>query len=629
MADEYYIVEPFIGSKSSHSKLERYWNSFEGNYGLRTMRITQFDPYASMSRSPVKYILQHFDVTDTLPDERWIENALNSFVRDEVTHMGDDVPKNFGPVVQSEIFMSDDFISDFMRRSEWENLLRIELPKDNTVYEMANSIYNLLCNQQIGSSKNRINNDKEAFINHITPLLEDQKRLLFVLPGFPFKDQNRFRVPYGTESVDFGEVSFLIRLHNLIQTLYQVHPYGADAVILSDGRLYKDIFYVDDKDVEEYQWRLIYYRNKLNIQGAVSIIDLKELIERADSKHEISAIIDHIESIISSKHSGTRSFATLIQAMKWNMNSKKLLGDLCDADAWNIIKESNMDVRVNLKSRWEKYHELAKKSAIRYAAVNLMLRWTDLLRKFFPEAIRCTVHPKKDQFALCLNYAWNGVGWSEKWPHSIEDISTVSFYQLEEYKTVHLVRIHSTGYPCFYTTERYNKIFDCAKRVLKSDGWNVDNIFGREFTIYDCDDFVALGKNDENFAWERRVMSEEYYSTLLQFRIKHYKKYEFGVHAIFMDGKLIGQMGLQVLSEQQNQLEYVIFLGKQYTQRGIGKKLLKYLFSRCKEEGINTVFGVIRSDNEAGKKLVEGFNAQIIKTMAHYHQTGILYRIDL
>ena len=49
MADNYSIVEP-LGNRYSNSKLERYWKSFEGKYGLRTSRIIQFDPYASMSR---------------------------------------------------------------------------------------------------------------------------------------------------------------------------------------------------------------------------------------------------------------------------------------------------------------------------------------------------------------------------------------------------------------------------------------------------------------------------------------------------------------------------------------------------------------------------------------------------
>lgn len=627
MADNYSMVEP-LGNRYRSSKLERYWDSFEGKYGLKTSRIIQFDPYASMSRSPIKYILEKFEISKDVPDEKWIEDNLKLFIREEAMSVATDMPQNFLPKTDGEIFLPDEYLESFLYSSEWENFLKLELPKDDSYIEMSRCIYGLLCNPQIGSSKNAINNDKDSFVNRILPLLEQKKRLLFVLPGFPFKDQNRFRVPYNASCVDFSEISFLIRLHNLIQALYQVHPFGAEALVLSDGHLYQDIFNIDSNDVEEYQRRLLDFRNKLNIQGDVSIIDLKDIIERADENGEISMIITYIGDVINNRFQKEDFFQVLVQGMKWNMNSRELLKDYSNTDAWSILKCSRNNIRDGLLAVWDWYHSLAEAAAVKYAAVNLMLKWTDLTKKFFPESIRCTVHPKKGQFALAMNYAWNGVAWSAKWPKSIKDISTVPFYTLEEHK-VKLVRFQSSQYPCFFTEEPYNQVLDYAKNVLKSDGWNVDNIFGREFNIFDLNEFVELGRGDENFAWERQVMSDEYYKTLLQFRIGHYKKYGFGVHAIFIDGHLVGQMGLQVLDEQKGEIEYVIFLGKNYTKKGIGTKLLQYLFERCKDEGIETVYGVIRSDNDISKHIVNKFGGIMLKTMAHYHQTGVLYEIRI
>lgn len=581
-----------------------------------------------MSRCPVKYILEKFELCEDVPNEKWIEDNLKLFIREEAMGAVGDRSQNFLPKIDGEIFLPDEYLESFLHNSEWENFLKLELPKDDSYTEMARCIYGLLCNPQIGSSRNATNNDKEIFISRVLPLLEQKKRLLFILPGFPFKDQNRFRVPYDAACVDFSEISFLIRLHNLIQALYQVHPFGAEALVLSDGRLYQDIFYIDSKDVDDYQWRLHDFRNKLNIQGDVSIIDLKDLIERADESGEVSKIIECIEEVISNRFKKEDFFQGLVQGMKWNMNSRKLLEDYCDDDAWSIIRCSRNDIKEDLLVAWDWYHKLAEEAATKYAATNLMLKWTNLLQKFFPESIRCTVHPKENQFALAMNYAWNGVAWSEKWPGNIKDISTVPFYTLEEHK-IKLVRFRSNHYPCFFTEEPYDQVLDYAQNVLKADGWNVDNIFGREFNIYDLNEFVELGRGDENFAWERQEMSDEYYKALLQFRIGHYKKYGFGVHAIFIDGHLVGQMGLQVLDEQKRQLEYVIFLGKDYTQKGIGTKLLKYLFDRCKEEGIETIYGVIRSDNDISKHIVNKFGGRMIKTMAHYHQTGVLYEIKL
>ena len=628
--DFYSVVEPF-GNKSQQSKLERYWDSFYGSYGLRTNRILQFDPYASMSRGPIEYLLSPFVHNGELPDEEWIEKNFELFVREEFDRPDNTITSPKMPIIKEEIMINEEYLSDFIRNSEWENIVKVELPKNNTVDEMARCIFKLLCNPQIGSAQNKKNNKLNDFITQIRPLLENRKRLLFVLPGFPFKDQNRFRVPddYNAENVDFSEISFLVRLHNLIQTLYQVHPFGADALVLSDGRLYQDIFYVSENEVEEYQWRLQYYRNKLNLQGDVSIIDLKEMIERADSNKAMTKIISNLESAIRENFSATNSFVSLVQGMKWNMNSKMLLSHLNDSDAWAVIKLQRNQINQGLYDEWDEYNNKAIESAIKYAAVNLMLKWTDLIKRFFPESIRCTVHPKTDQFALLGNYAWNCVAWAEKWPRSIRDIKTQPYHSLENQEEVYLVRIHSTKYPCFFTKEKNDRVFECAKKVLKSDGWSIGEIFGREFSVYDSTALYELGKDDPNFAWERKCMSKDYYATLLQFRINHYKRYGFGVHAVFLKGVLIGQIGLQVLDEQSGQLEFVIFLGKKYASQGIGTQLLEYLIKRCTDEGIGVIYGVVRIDNDNAKSIVAKFGGKEIKTLTHYHQNGVLYQINL
>ena len=629
MSQDYYIVEQPLGVITSDSKLEKLWRNYPGRYSIHTERIIQLDPYANISRNPIRYALSHFELCEDVPDDEWISTKLSEFIRDEISSSGYDTPSTFFPECSTEMEIDDVFLWEFMKQSEWENLVTVELPKNNSDEAMAESIYKLLCHPKIGSSKNSSNIDKDAFVKRIVPFIQKQKRLSFILPSFPFKDQNRFRVPYDADTVDFSEVAFLMRLHNVIQSLYQVHPFGADAVILSDGRLYKDIFKIESEKVEEYQWRLKYYRNKLNIAGDISIIDLKELIDRADEDGVVTRILEHIENRIRSSCTSKEEFLNLVQGMKWNMNSRKLLAEVTDEEAWNIIKREKSYVSEKLQPVWVKFNELAEEAAIKYASVNLMLKWTNLLLLFFPEAIRCTVHPKKGQVALAMNYAWNGIAWSEKWPKSFQDINSIPYYQLAKYSAVKKVILKGENYPCFFTTGQYNQNLDAAKHVLPSNGWIYDEFFGREFNIYDRDGFVELGKGDPYFNWERKLQSSEYYTSLLQFRIAHYKKYGFGVHAIFYKGKLIGQMGLQVLNEKHDEIEYVIFLGQNYVHKGLGRKLLDYLFARCREEGIKQIYGIIRSDNEAARNSIKKYKPKQIRTMSHYHQKGILYGIKL
>ena len=629
MSQEYYVVEQPLGVIASDSKIEKIWKNYPGRYSLHTERIMQFDPYANLSRTPIRYALKYFEINNSIPSNEWIEDSLHNFIHDEFSSTNKEDPDVFFPKCSKEIEIDESFLWEFMKQSEWENQVTVELPKDNSDEAMADCIYKLLCNPKIGSSKNAANLDRNEFINKIIPFIQQQKRLYFILPSFPFKDQNKFRVPYDADTVDFSEVAFLMRLHNVVQSLYQVHPFGADVIILSDGRLYQDIFKIEANCVEEYQWRLRYYRNKLNIAGDISIIDLKELIERADEDYVITGILQHIENVIRKTYSSDTEFKNLIQGMKWNMNSRNILADYTDKEAWDIIRKEKAELADKLHLIWEQYHAMAVEAAIRYASVNLMLKWTNLLGNFFPEAIRCTVHPKKGQVALAMNYAWNGIAWSEKWPKCFQDISSVPFYQLAKYKKVKKVVLKGMDYPCFFTTGKYNQNLDAAKHVLKPNGWNIDNIVGREFTVYDLDSFIELGKDDPFFNWDRKFQSSDYYTSLLQFRIAHYKKYGFGVHAIFCDGQLVGQMGLQVLNEKADQIEYVIFLGQRYVNKGLGRKLLDYLFTRCKEEGIRQVYGVIRSDNEIARRSINKYKPKQIRTMSHYHQKGVLYEIKL
>ncbi len=629
MFENYSIVEP-MGMNSESSKMERCWKLITGSYGIRMARINQFDPYTAMSRMSDKYIIEKFSIIKELPTLEWIQENISTFIRDEFSVNSECVaPTCYYPNIEDTIQLSDEELHEYLANSEWENNIQLKLPSDHSISEMAKSIYDVLCNSKITSGHNALNIDKTEFITQIQPQLERQSRLIFVIPGCPFKDQNRFRVPYSASSVDFCEIAFLVRLHNVIQALYQVHPYGATVIILSDGMLYKDIFYISSIDVEEYQWRLKNYRNILNIQGDVSIIDLKEMIERANANGEIDTVLSYLEKMIGKNCADLGCFESLIQGMKWNMNSKELLNNLSEEDAWHVIKDKREIISPQLQSQWDEYNKLATEAAIHYSAVNLMLKWTDLIHKFFPEAIRCTVHPKKGQFALTSNYAWNGVAWSEKWPSSLSDIVTKPFFELSQYKKVKLAKFRSNGFPCFYTAADKLQVFEAAKRVLDPEGWVIDDIFGREFTKYDLPDLYNLGKDDADFAWEHKIMSQEYYAALLEFRMAHYKKYGFGVHAIIKNGVMIGQMGLQVLNEEKQKLEYVIFLSKKYIRQGIGTKLLTYLFSRCKEERISRVYAVIRSDNAASQNLVVKFGGKRIKTIPHYKQPGILYEIKI
>ena len=631
-------MEP-IGHFGAESKFERYWKKFDGPFSLERRRVLKFAIYAGMTHSPLQYSMSPFVLSPELPNNDWISENLKTFIKAEFSEQdlsSAAMPSNWPITIEKEVVFKEQLLDKFLDASEWTNRVKIKLPSQNSPIDVANCIYDLLCDAKIGSYKNLVNNERESFTKKIIPTIENKSRLLFVFPGFPFKDQNRFRVPFDADTPDMGEVSFLLRLHNIVQTIYQVHSFGVDIVILSDGQLYHEIFGIKKVKVDNYMNRLINLRNRLNLQGAISIISLKELIDRSSDNLTAWNTVKHFNSVIKSKIKSdseiSNRFDILVAGMKWNLDSRDGLKDINDENCWKILRWQKAEIEDNLKEKWEIVNNRATEAALEYAAINLMLSWTNLISLFFPDAIRATIHPKAGQFAFAgagSTYAWNGVATSKKWPTNIDDIRVIPFMSLSAFSKVIQVKFENTDSPCFYTEGTYNRNIEGAVNILCSQGWSIEDVSGREFKQSDLHDFIGLGLGDANFSWERILQNENYFTGLFQFRLSHYKKYGFGIHGIWIDNKLIGQFGLQVLNENLDEIEFVIFLGNEYAKKGIGSKLVKELIKICKEKGLTDLFGVVRPDNDAGLKLLKKIGGRQIKTVKHFNQEGIVHQITL
>lgn len=161
------------------------------------------------------------------------------------------------------------------------------------------------------------------------------------------------------------------------------------------------------------------------------------------------------------------SFAVLKQGMKWDYNSKRNNFDVDDATCWKILSSNYSDVEGAAKEAWLKFDEKASKMALHYAAVNLMLKRTNLIQHFFPEAIRGTVHPKPGQFALAGSaaYAWNGIAWSDEWPRNIDDIRVRPYMEIIDSKQLIEVVLEHTNEPLFYMGSDYCKNYINRERI--------------------------------------------------------------------------------------------------------------------------------------------------------------------
>lgn len=633
------FLEP-NGHLTAHSKIERCWERFDGPFSLNRKRTVNFSVYEGMSHSPLRYYLNQFELSAELPSTEFISEHLNNLIKVEFSNNPSAQNYNFNkhPQVKKTTSLSEEEFLDFIKKSEWPQRISLPIIDENSPEQIAGAIFDILCNSKIGNYKNKINNSKEEFIQQLIPKILDKERIMFVLLGFPFKDQNRFRVPYDADNIDFSEISLMLRLFSLTQTIYQVHPYGVDIVVLTDGGLYKDIFEIENSLVDSYFQKLKHYRNKLNLQGAISFIPLNSLIDRASNSINLNQQIKHIENTIVellelNKNGISEQFEILLQGIKWNMNNSiSIFDNLTETEVLSIIKSQRNEVESNLYKIWDEYNDLAKNASIRYAAINIIMKYHDLINNFFPESIRSTVHPKKGQFGLTSSqnsFPWNGVAYSKDWPNNTDDIRCVPYYSLCDENHLMQITFPNSSDTCFFTSSEKNINIKTAIKVLNPQKWEFDIFNGREFVLSDLSDFTIAGKKDELYTWERTEQGEAYFSGLLQFRLSHYKKHGFGVHGLWHNDKLIGQFGLQVLNEEEDKVEIVLFLIKEYRKKGYGFNLFNFLISECKKNGIKDLYGVIKSENKEASSLLNKFNSIRIGTIKHFREQGVLYKLKI
>ena len=647
MLNETVRNEPF-GHLVPETKLERYWSQSSGLVCLRRHRVVRFDPHACATYAPTAYISTPIELRRDLPADDWIVDSLRGFIRIEFSERKKKLPEpDFTPPSISEIEDPDVILDALIRQTatEVEQIIS-EFSREaetSSPDELARQIYRLLCHPRIGATANLDNVSESDFVSIAAPTIKAQERLFFVLLGFPFKDQNRFRVQDDADQPDIGEISFLLRLFRATQAIYQIHPYGADVLVLTDGQLYQKILGVSEASVTRYAERLKAYRSYLNLQGAISFIPLSSLVERASpdpleapNATSANAVREHISrrilEVLNSESSLQELFDVLVSGIKWNHESRDHLADLSPRDAWHVLTAPKDQVDQNLRNRWMEFHAKAHAAAIEYAATNLMLRWLDLVRLYFPDAIRCTIHAKPGQICLARSSAafpWNGVAWTSDWPASIDYFEVRPWYTLNELGPIRKVEIRTIGAPYFYTRATKGSNILAAKNVLPSSGWAFGDIQGRHFVVSDVDALAVLGAGDENFAWERIPQTENYYHRILKFRLDHYQQFGFGIHGLWLDGHLIGQCGLQVLNETRDQVELVIFLGKAHVRKGFGLRLSRHILSRCGSAGVKAVHGVVRPENQAALDLLRRLGARPIRTQVHFGYIATVFSIPL
>ncbi|MBW2561758.1 MAG: L-tyrosine/L-tryptophan isonitrile synthase family protein [Deltaproteobacteria bacterium] len=367
------------------------------------------------------------------PTPAWIEDALAVMVRAE----GAGRQHGLYQAAQTEtVAVSDEIVYDLLARYEEQIAFgeRTEsILEDPKLPRPGDKIGAILSDPAIGHKKNR----DELTIAEVARGLDSARAsggpLVFLLPAFPFKDQNPFRSDLPASSPDFGEIAMLIHLHCLAMAINQVFRHDVVWVIVSDGSVYEEMFDVPRGSAYQYLSALRDWRSRLNLGASIHFIDLQDLVARHDAafatnpRRSFSKVNQEIAAILRSvarKRDVSQStimtnLNELAQGMLWNRGWSQAAQQYGLDTLWQVHCAS-CDTKLLASKFHRAAHDLWSQSletAIQYAAFNLASKNTRLLSRFLPSAIRSTSHVKPGQVGIPRETGvapWNGLAVYER-----------------------------------------------------------------------------------------------------------------------------------------------------------------------------------------------------------------------
>ena len=284
----------------------------------------------------------------------------------------------------------------------------------------------IVSNNLLGNTANR-HSDLDAIRTQFGRCLDDEAPLQLLLPSMPFKDQCPFRTEVPADRPDLGEAAFLIRMHCLALAVNQIHKFDSECVIVCDGTAYAPIFDVDLRAASMYMDQLRHLRATLNLAKSINLLDLMDLVN-LDNAFAVRArfksftgirktIRRQLEALRTEDPGCAQAFTVLVYAMKWNLNTRRYLESEGDYNLWRALRRRagpRSGDSQELKSLISLLTERAEEAALDYASFNLALKFSNLLARYFPNAIRLTTHPKPGQvsaprLSATSPYPWNGV----------------------------------------------------------------------------------------------------------------------------------------------------------------------------------------------------------------------------
>lgn len=422
--------------------LERDWRLSNGCGPFDTIRLETYNATYGCSFRPSTLRSIPAEGSDTeiaQPTLAWVEAALEAMVRNEGAGRHEGL---YPTAIKETVTVSGDIVYDLLAHYEEQIAFgeRTEaILEDRQLSQPGDKIAAILSEPTIGHKKNRHESTIAEVMRGFNSARASGSPLLFLLPAFPFKDQNPFRSDLPASVPDFGEIAMLIHLHCIAMAINQVFRHDVVWLIVSDGSVYEEMFNAPRGSAYQYLSALRDWRSRLNLGGSIHFIDLQDLVTRHDAafatnpdrsfskvNREIAAILRSVASEpgVSSSTINT-NINELAGGMLWNRNWSKAAQRYGLDILWQVHSAS-CDTKLLAPEFHKAAHELWSESidtAIHYAAFNLASRHTRLLSRFLPSAIRATSHVKPGQVGIPRETGvapWNGLAVYER--HSTTNV---------------------------------------------------------------------------------------------------------------------------------------------------------------------------------------------------------------
>lgn len=305
--------------------------------------------------------------------DEWVIMALTQFVKlGSFADYEDRVPL-FREVPREEV--------RFNPNSLERNLIRPRTESE----DVADKILSILLNGNFRRGNlELINRHRESLHGRISRRTMRAERLQIILPGFPFKDQNPLTTRHSLDFVDLGEYLFMAQTRDIIESVRAVYPPGLKFAVLTDGLVHADIFANGERErIRQYSENFQAIRDIMGLKD-VEIMDMSIVVE---AEGEFLKTQRNIRDTLVRLQRDSGVVKRYMRSLRWGVlvNISGMGYGYNDFKNFLKIPEEELPREV-----FERINE----SSLEYASFSLTMSYLNCVGRYFPDALRATVHPK-------------------------------------------------------------------------------------------------------------------------------------------------------------------------------------------------------------------------------------------